>query len=77
MKVNIDEAMRYLGVRGAVPDELRRQTEAAAARLEASLSPRYVYQVFPLEKCGKGIRLAGTETVLTGASSGVMLADCR
>jgi hypothetical protein len=77
VKVNIDEAMRYLGVRGAVPDELRRQTEAAAARLEASLSPRYVYQVFPLEKCGKGIRLAGTETVLTGASSGVMLADCR
>jgi hypothetical protein len=77
VKVNIDEALRYLGVRGAVPDELRRQTEAAAARLEASLSPRYVYQVFPLERCGEGIRLSGTETVLTGASSGVMLADCR
>jgi hypothetical protein len=52
VEVDIDEALRYLGVRGAVPEELRRETEAAAARL-TSLRPRYVYQVFPLEKPGR------------------------
>jgi hypothetical protein len=76
VEADIDEALRYLGVRGAVPEALRRETEAAAARLTSSLRPRYVYQVFPLEKAGEGWRLVGTDVVLAGSSASAMLAEC-
>ena len=76
MEVDIDEALRYLGVRGTAPAELRRETEAAAARLTSSLRPRYVYQVFPLEKNADDRHLAGTDVILAGSSADVMLAEC-
>ena len=76
VEVDIDEALCYLGVRGAVPEDLRRETEAAAARLTSSLRPRYVYQVFPLEKAGESWRLGGTDVVLAGSSAAAMLAEC-
>jgi hypothetical protein len=76
VKVDIDEALRYLGVRGTAPEELRKETEETAARLASALSPRYVYQVFPLEKEENGWHLKGSQVVLTGSSAGVMLAEC-
>ena len=61
--LNVEEALRYLGVRGPVPDGLRGQAEDVAAQLTARITPRFVYRVFPLLREGvrDGDRLAGAD----------------
>ena len=75
MKIDVGEALRYLGI-GDAPEDLRRQAEEIAAGLEKALRPRYVYRVFPLEHTPEGVRLVGADAVLTGKSAVNMLAYC-
>lgn len=72
MKLDAAEALRYLGVTGTPDPELEEQVRVVAARLEASVAPRYAYRVLDLEP---GPRLAGV--ALPGALAGRMLADCK
>lgn len=76
MTLDVDEALRYAGVRGKPPDELRREAEEIAQRLSATVRPRYVYRVFPLVREGGGFLLPGAGVVLTGQSARTMLAQC-
>lgn len=76
MELDVEEALRYLGV-GAAPDALRLEAEAVAQRLTASLRPRYVYRVFPLVREGETFLLPGTNVVLTGHLAATMLAQCN
>lgn len=73
MELDIREALRYLGVRGAPDEALTEQVAQVAARLTGEIVPRYVYRVFDLERTAEGYALAGTDTVLTGATAGRML----
>lgn len=73
MELDIREALRYLGVRGEPGAELTGQVRQVARQLTETLSPRYVYRVFDLERRDKGFALAGTDTVLTGATAAKML----
>lgn len=73
MKPDVNEALRYLGASGAGED-LREQVETVARRLAETLTPRYVYRVYPLTGDG---RVTGTGLVLTGKTAEVMLEECR
>lgn len=75
-KPDTGEALRYLGA--AHPDpELRRQTEALADELAATLQPRYVWTACPLTQAGDRFRLEGTAVELSGSTARRMLNGCR
>ncbi len=74
MELDMREALRYLGVRGEPDGTLAEQVAQVARRLTGELAPRYVYRVFDLERRDGGYALAGTDTVLTGATAERMLA---
>lgn len=74
MELDIQEALRYLGVRGEPSGSLREQMREVAAQLTGEVTPRYAYRVFDLERTDDGFALAGTPTVLTGATAARMLA---
>ncbi len=66
MELNIDEALRYLGVRG-VPDEaLQQQMSALARELQEHIRPRFTWT---------GAAVA--DLALPGASAQRMLSGCR
>lgn len=75
MKPDVEEALRYLGAAFA-PEELRRQVDGVAEELAAAIQPRYVYRVCGLAFEEEGIRLLGTDVLLTGLSALQMLKEC-
>ena len=76
MKVDIAEALRYLGVREDPAGELGRKMADAADKLTRSVRPRYVYRVFPLSHTPEGAVLEGSGVTLTGKTAGQMLEQC-
>ncbi len=76
MELDRSEALRYLGVTGTVPEDLRETVEAAARWLTAALRPRYVWRVFPLRWEKDRAVLEGAGVTLTGQSARRMLGEC-
>ena len=76
MELNIDEALRYLGVGRQAPPELRQETEDTARRPTARLRPRYTYRVFSLKQKDGVLRLPEADLILPGKDAKKMLADC-
>ena len=76
MELNIDEALRYLGVPDPAPEELRREAESVAAQLTTMLPPRHIYRICTLEHLPEGIRLIEADLLLTGRSAKRMLETC-
>ena len=76
MEPNIDEVLRYLSIRGEIPDGLRERVGRAANALAESLRPKYVYRAFPLERTEDGIILQGSGVTLTGGLAAKMLETC-
>ena len=76
MELQIEEALRYLGVPAPVPEDLRRQAEAMAARLTAVVRPRYTYRIERLRQEEGGFRLLESGILLPGASARRMLESC-
>lgn len=76
MNINVDEAMRYLGVKQDPDGSVRREMQALARVLEDRFPPRWVYRVFPLQHRADGIDLVGSGAFLTGETAAKMLAEC-
>ncbi|SBV96967.1 Vitamin B12 dependent methionine synthase, activation domain protein [uncultured Eubacteriales bacterium] len=76
MELNMEEALRYLGVQPPIPEDLRREACTVASRLTAALRPRFLYRVFPLVHEEGQIVLTGAGVALTGRSARKMLATC-
>ena len=78
----MEEALRYLGAGRDAPEILRREAAAIAETLTASIEPRFVYRVFPLDHLADGsaetgrFSLRGTGMVLEGKTAAVMLSQC-
>lgn len=72
--LNIEEALRYMGVREALP-AMRAQTAQVAESLCAQVTPGMIYQIFPLRKAEEGF-YAG-EIFLPGHTAEKMLTGCE
>lgn len=76
MELDVKEALRYLGAGADASPQLAEQTHQCARQLTATLSPRYVYRVFPLMLQEEEILFSGTALRLSGRSARTMLGDC-
>ena len=74
-QLNIAEALRYAGVQGSVPDDLRRAMEEIARQVTA-IPPRRVWRAFPIQRTQNRIVLTGSGVTLTGTLAARTLADC-
>ena len=66
MTVNIDEALRYLGVKADPDGSLRAQMTALAAELQGRVTPRFIWTLADVAALD-----------LPGRMASAMLADCR
>ena len=76
MRLNIDEALRYLGAAEADGD-FRADVEKMACLLEDRLAPRFVLKEFPILREPGGISMVGAGLTLTGGLAERMLASCH
>ena len=76
MKLDIMEALRYLGAGSSPPKVLRRDMEQIADQLTAAVRPRYAYRVFSTVHEERGVLLREAGILLTGRSAARMLAQC-
>ncbi len=72
-RIRVGEVLRYLGYAGQeLTEELRGRIEDVAARCDAELDPRWVWQAFPVQALpadeGPGRAVVGTALVLRGSS---------
>ncbi len=75
MLPDIDEALRYLRVRGEAR-ALRAEVERAAEELARTLPPKWIWRAFPLEQTPEGVALVGSGVTLTGTLARRMLREC-
>lgn len=73
VRPDVDEALRYLGVRGGADASLRARMEELSQELTARISPRYVWRMLDVRR-EDGLRAGGI--ALAGRSAERMLADC-
>ena len=76
MELNVSEALRYLGVRGAPDPPLLSQLSAAADRLARAAPPRWVWRAYPLAFGPEGPALEGAGLALPGEMAARMLGGC-
>ena len=76
MKLNVDEALRYLGIGGQAAESIRASVAAVADKLTAAIQPRYTYRVCSLQKTEAGFLLPEAELTLPGADAAKMLEQC-
>ncbi len=76
MHADIDEALRYAGVRGPAPADLRQAMESAAAEADRKIKPRWHWRLYDLAHTPEGEYLPALHLTLTGQSAKRMLAQC-
>ena len=76
MELNVSEALRYLGVRGAPDPALLSQLSAAADRLARAAPPRGGGRAFPQAFGPEGPALEGAGLALPGEMAARMLGGC-
>jgi len=75
MKIDVTEALRYLGVKEPEKDMLARAKKTARG-LEDRIKPRYVFRDFSLEKREGGVYLREADLTLPGKLAESMLDEC-
>ena len=76
MKLNVDDAVRYMGA-GKGNDEIRKMTAAVAEELEKTIRPRYTGRAFHIEKQENGVLFREAGEILPGKLAVNMLAECE
>ncbi|SDA24247.1 Vitamin B12 dependent methionine synthase, activation domain [Ruminococcus sp. YE71] len=76
LKIDIDEAIRYMGYREAPNKQQLETIRGLAELIEKDTKPAWVYRVFPIIETEDGIELKGTKLVLTGSSVRKHLKGC-
>lgn len=76
MRLNVDEALRYLGIHA--PDaDMHRLAEDAARAIEQRFTPRYVLREYPVVHREDAVELSGAGVTLTGHMACRMLESCH
>ena len=76
IKLDMDEVLRYLGVKDDPEGAMARAAAEEADRLLRAVRPRYVYRLFPVERGPEGIVLQGSGVTLPGDMAASLLAQC-
>lgn len=76
MELNLSEALGYLGAPGEPDPALLDQLSAMSDKLTRSVTPRYIWRVFPLSFQAEGPALEGAGLALPGAMAARMLGEC-
>ena len=76
MKLDLSEPLRYLGVRGEPDPALLAELSSVADKLTRSVTPRYLWRVFPLSFREEGPALEGIDLTLPGGMAARMLGEC-
>ena len=71
MKLNVDDAVRYMGA-GKGNDEIREMTAAVAEELEKAIRPRYIWRAFHIEKQENGVLFREAGETLPGKLAGLL-----
>ena len=77
IQLDINEVLRYLGVRDDPDGAMARAVKAEADRLLRAVRPRYVYRLFPVERGTEGVALTGSGVTLPGDMAASLLAGCQ
>lgn len=77
MELDIKEALRYLGVKKHVSEQMCADVRAVADTLCATLTPHYTYRLFSLEHRTDGIFLPEANILLPGDDAKKMLRQCH
>ena len=72
--VDVDEALRYLGVKSDPDGAVRARLTALADTVR--VRPRHVLRVCPVDRAGEGVVLVRSGVVLPGELAATMLRDC-
>lgn len=76
MNLNINEALRYLGVTTPADDTVLSDVTAIADKLTACVQPRYTYRVCSLQRTGEGFLISELDILLSGSDAAKMLEQC-
>ena len=77
MRLDIEEALRYLGAGGTQDQTLRQSVQREAEGLTARLKPRYTYKVVSLARSGEELLLPEAGLSLPGRTARLMLEECH
>ncbi len=77
IKLDINEVLRYLGVKEDPDGATARAAAEEADKLLRAIRPRYVYRMFPIERGPEGVILKGSGVTLPGDMAGRMLEKCQ
>lgn len=77
-QLNRQEGARYLGYRGAVPDDnVMAIIDECERDIIKTARPRYVYRIFDIRETDAGMEAAGTSLILRGSSIREQLEGCK
>lgn len=77
MELDIKEALRYLGVKEPVSEQMCADVRAVADTLRAALTPQYTYRLLSLEHRADNIYLPEVNILLPGSDAKKMLGQCH
>ncbi len=76
MELDLEQAMRWAGMGAETPAGLRQQMVQMAEQVTETVTPRYVYRVFSLQACPRGMELPEIGLLLPGQTAETMLQCC-
>ena len=75
-KIDREEAFRYMGHKGSVPESMNALADECERRLLAETMPKFVYSVYDIEHTENGVAVCGTKLVLEGNDIAAHLQGC-
>lgn len=74
--LDYDEALRYMGHKGAIPDSLMELMRRSEKKVLREAAPRYIYRVVDISEQEQGVAVLGSNIVLLGNDIRQHLSGC-
>ena len=75
IEIDINEAYRYMGCRGSIPDNIKIELQYASELIKGLIQPRVIKKICGIDRTD-GMLLSGTCLKLYGRSVAALLHDC-
>lgn len=76
-KIDIEEAIRYMGYRSPPDENQMKMIERCADTLEKEIKPAWIYRAFDITETERGIELNGTKLIFKGNDIARHLKGCE